>query len=625
MLFLEAASEAKANELVYEYLVFAEYKNAASSFKAECIDRDRWTNSSRPGSSGENSNALSSKQEKLKNELMHTFRCGERHDFFRLWDERFPAALRQSDTMYQSMEFQISVYFAVYAIHPFVKRPVTTHVLLSDSISTFKHYLETRGAALCRTAQFLPFFALPYVPDPRSHPSFMELFTERNIQELEERLDSFLSSALRVTKPPTLLNAIAYAGAQAEAKDQDGKKNVDKQRSKPPSIESLSRPKPLATRLNLAELKYEQLWLDVLSAEAVREQTARLLNAVALDNLGREYILTNAQIVALLVRVVSGEPRDTPTQQNAMGALQKLSLRRSAQSEMIQADLVEFLLDFLEGVSGLSDFSMENATALLMNLALRSAGRRRCMTRAERTLEILANLLDLGNLQVRTCVNGALFSLLSEPLFRKHAREMELKQLLLESRDETQGGQVDFILAQIDNDDEPEVDEEVESEDGEDQDDDDDEVSGGEDDSASQDDEPDNDGLRAGAGELAGDDLLARYLPRAAAAAELPPQRDPATASSSATAGRRASPSKQSTASSTRSIGSSSGGGGGHKYPDEAGLQQSRPPRPTPPLVGSPRRDQAGSGAGSRKPPPPRQSDFETGFGTRPKIPRTPF
>jgi hypothetical protein len=36
--------------------------------------------------------------------------------------------------------------------------------------------LDTQGADLSKTAEFLPFYALPYVPNPKDHPSFKNLF-----------------------------------------------------------------------------------------------------------------------------------------------------------------------------------------------------------------------------------------------------------------------------------------------------------------------------------------------------------------------------------------------------------------------------------------------------------------
>jgi len=41
----------------------------------------------------------------------------------------------------------------------------------------FKQYLETNGQALSRTAEFTSYYALPFVPEPEAHASFMNLFT----------------------------------------------------------------------------------------------------------------------------------------------------------------------------------------------------------------------------------------------------------------------------------------------------------------------------------------------------------------------------------------------------------------------------------------------------------------
>lgn len=43
-------------------------------------------------------------------------------------------------------------------------------------MQVFKGYLETKGSALSQTTEFLPYYALPYIPDPTSHPSFKPLF-----------------------------------------------------------------------------------------------------------------------------------------------------------------------------------------------------------------------------------------------------------------------------------------------------------------------------------------------------------------------------------------------------------------------------------------------------------------
>ena len=44
-------------------------------------------------------------------------------------------------------------------------------------MNSFKVFLETQGAALSQTTEFLPFYALPFVPNPKTHPSYKELFS----------------------------------------------------------------------------------------------------------------------------------------------------------------------------------------------------------------------------------------------------------------------------------------------------------------------------------------------------------------------------------------------------------------------------------------------------------------
>ena len=49
---------------------------------------------------------------------------------------------------------------------------------IDKALKTFKTYLDTKGASLSHISDFVPFFALPYVPamSLRTHPSFSVLF-----------------------------------------------------------------------------------------------------------------------------------------------------------------------------------------------------------------------------------------------------------------------------------------------------------------------------------------------------------------------------------------------------------------------------------------------------------------
>jgi hypothetical protein len=47
----------------------------------------------------------------------------------------------------------------------------------SCGMEVLRHFLETKGTEFSAEPEFLPYYALPFVSDPVSHPSFHELFT----------------------------------------------------------------------------------------------------------------------------------------------------------------------------------------------------------------------------------------------------------------------------------------------------------------------------------------------------------------------------------------------------------------------------------------------------------------
>ena len=96
-------------------------------------------------------------------------------------------------------------------------------------------------------------------------------------------------------------------------------------------------------------------------------------------------------------------------------------------SQLISFDAIKWLLELLGNLADLSEYTVEYAVALLMNLCLRSAGKQRCVADAPGTLDTLCNLLDHENDQVRTYIHGTLYSLLSAPAIRKAALAMEME------------------------------------------------------------------------------------------------------------------------------------------------------------------------------------------------------
>ena len=137
-----------------------------------------------------------------------------------------------------------------------------------------------------------------------------------------------------------------------------------------------------------------------------------------------------------------------------------------------------------------------------MNLSLRTAGK----LHAEKVpiLEVLNNLLETENTQVRTYVNGTLYSVLTRPMLKEHAHAMGMQDILrsaMEHADDTFVRQIQYILEQLNAS--VEVDE-APSDDGDEEEDGEEEVDEDEEDDGEEDvaDEPDADdrvqGLGAG-------------------------------------------------------------------------------------------------------------------------------
>lgn len=67
---------------------------------------------------------------------------------------------------------------------------------------------------------------------------------------------------------------------------------------------------------------------QLVSSKRVLEYTMTFINALASECLGRTYLLQKYDLVEVLVRILHSENADTSLRQNALGTLQKFSLRK---------------------------------------------------------------------------------------------------------------------------------------------------------------------------------------------------------------------------------------------------------------------------------------------------------
>ncbi|XP_040897066.1 lisH domain-containing protein ARMC9 isoform X3 [Toxotes jaculatrix] len=583
------ANEADLLGMIKEYLRFEEFEQTVQSFDKECKSKGKLV--SKP----QGSTLRDSKTRVTQKDLLSSFDDGDYKVFFELWTENIPSEIKDTDAQAQSLEFYLHIHFTIYPLRRHPGRHDRAE--FEERISFFRQYLETRGAALSQTTEFLPYYALPFVPNPTVHPSFKDLFQESWIPHLKNKLEQFLSVTLKPSNSPRLLNLYKEGGrstkeamqqlqlqlAESDRRISSYVRKFNKMQAdyhnligitaelvdsleatvsgkmiSPEYLQSVcvrlfnsqmrqsvvqstdfTRPGTASSMLRasiapqrskdvpmLPSLDYEKLKKDLVEGtdrlrslllqalrwrltrslpgeqrdtvlqayisndllerystkqktvlhlmrsrnEIVRQYMARLINAFASLAEGRVYLSQIPILLKLLTEALKKEEKDSLTRENVLVALQKLSLRRSQQTAMITDDLIGWLVDELQDSDCLTDYTLEYSAALLMNLCLRTKGKRKCAENAKHVLKVLTDLLGHENHEIRPYVNGALYSILCIPSVRQEAKEMSVEEILrCYSKDENPdlNRQIEFIIKQLNSAEEegPESDDEEEEDD----------------------------------------------------------------------------------------------------------------------------------------------------------------
>ncbi|NXX77563.1 ARMC9 protein, partial [Urocolius indicus] len=553
------------------YLDFAEFEETVKVFTKECKIKGKPL----PKSAGVSSR--DSKAPPVQKDLLTAFENGDQKVFFQLWEEYISSSVQDDEPDAQKLEFYLHIHFATYLLKHSVGKPDKAE--LEERMSHFKAFLETKGAALSQTTEFLPFYALPFVPNPLVHPSFKELFQDSWTLDLRKRLEKFLSLSLKARQTPRLLTLFKENGQynkeklqqlheqllEASHRSMTYQKQLNKiqadyhnligvtaelvdslkatvsgkmitseylqnvyvrlfsnqmRQSVAQSID-FTRPGTVSTNYLshlhcrkmqdvplLPSLDYEKLKKDLITgndrlkafllqalrwrlttsypgeqrdtvlqayisndlldcysncqrnvlkllhskSEIVRQYMARLINAFASLAEGRVYLSQNPTLLRMLEERLKAEDKDSLTWENILGTMQKFSLRRALQSAMIKDGLIFWLVDVLTDTDCLSDYTLEYSVALLMNLCLRSAGKKTCARIADRVLRVLSDLLGHENHEIQQYVNGALYSILAIPSVREEARAMGMEEILrcfIKEGNAEMIRQIEFIIKQL--------------------------------------------------------------------------------------------------------------------------------------------------------------------------------
>ena len=192
--------------------------------------------------------------------------------------------------------------------------------------------------------------------------------------------------------------------------------------------------------------------------------TVLLIDSLVNENIGKKYISQQSGLIERLFEIMQDEEGETPLRTSTLVVFQKLSLGREAQSQMIDLDVIKWTVDKLKIEGGiLNSYSLEYAFALLMNLSLRTQGKKKFEELHSDALKVLNEFLEHENSEVRTYVNGTLYCILERAKIREEARALNMDEVLryLSEKFEPRfKRQIDYILDQLEEEKEGEGEEE---------------------------------------------------------------------------------------------------------------------------------------------------------------------
>ena len=184
------------SSLIHEYLLKKEYYKTLDSFQEEISQKIR-----------QKTYYKGSFLDITESNLLKTFSLGRKIDFFKIWNRIIPNHIRLREPPIQKIEFYIQVYFAIY---PSLYRDskINCNKTIQESMNEFKIFLEKKEYEISKTTEFLSYYALPYVNNPQSHPSYMKLFSPEWANELKDKIKSSIKTYLPSIKYPVIYDLV---------------------------------------------------------------------------------------------------------------------------------------------------------------------------------------------------------------------------------------------------------------------------------------------------------------------------------------------------------------------------------------------------------------------------------
>ena len=189
--------------LIHEYLLKRDYTKTLDSFQEEISYKIKQKNYYKI--------AFSTITE---SNLIKFFNMGRKLEFLKCWKRIIPNHIRLREPPLQKLEFYIQVYFAIYPLL-FRDSEINCNKTIQETMEEFKIFLQKKDRDYSKSNEFLCYYALPYVQNPKTHPTYSKLFQPEWSVELKDKIHLAVKTYIPSIKYPVLYDLVNESNSNA--------------------------------------------------------------------------------------------------------------------------------------------------------------------------------------------------------------------------------------------------------------------------------------------------------------------------------------------------------------------------------------------------------------------------
>ena len=191
------------SSLIHEYLLKRDYLKTLDSFQEDLTSKIKQKNYYKIAFSNI-----------TETNLLKFFNFGRKAEFFKSWKRIIPNHIRLREPPLQKLEFYIQVYFAIYPLL-YREGEINSNKTIQETMDEFKIFLEKKDSDYSKSNEFLQYFALPYVQNIKTHPTYSKLFQPEWAVELKDKIHLAIKTYLPNIKYPVLYDLVNESNANA--------------------------------------------------------------------------------------------------------------------------------------------------------------------------------------------------------------------------------------------------------------------------------------------------------------------------------------------------------------------------------------------------------------------------